>query len=88
MAWEGLMMSEQLKLIHVEDIHEKHWVGMPEFEMQDLTSHKKLIVHFESEEDFKAFEILIGQSIGKLPSCWYPEKAHRKASHLVYKYEC
>ena len=61
-------MSEQLKLIHVDDIYQKHWVGMPEFEMQDLTSHKKLIVHFESEEDFKAFEILIGQSIGKLSS--------------------
>jgi len=51
----------------------KEWQDMPEFEMEDLSSFRKIVVHFRNQEDIDKFAELIGQKITKAPSLWYPE---------------
>jgi len=52
----------------------EHWKGMPEFVQEDLTPHRTIYVHFESNEDVSAFSDLIGQTITPLTkTLWYPE---------------
>ena len=51
----------------------KEWQGMPEFEMEDLTSFRKIVVHFRSQKDIAEFAKLIKQKVTKAPSLWYPE---------------
>jgi len=66
----------------------KEWEGMPEFNQEDLTSDRKITVHFRNKEDFKEFEELMKQRITpKQKSLWYPHMPHRKASHLRYSDE-
>jgi hypothetical protein len=38
---------------------------MPEFEQEDDSPHRKLIVSFRNEEDFKMFSKLINQNLTK-----------------------
>ena len=57
-------------------------IGMPELLQEDLSSFRKIFVHFRSDEDVAAFAALIGQQITpKQPSLWYPEMHHRIASN-------
>jgi hypothetical protein len=77
--------KDQLNLFDVQKDWQTEWNEMPEFSMNDLTSHRKLIVHFRSDEDFKEFSELLKQRIGlKQPSIWYPEMPHRIASGHHY----
>ena len=58
-----------------DDNWEKHWRGMPEFEQDDNSPWKTLKVHFKSEEDYKEFSKLIGQSLSnKTKSTWHPKQ--------------
>lgn len=76
----GLMaMLEQLAakegLIPPNDPNAE-WQGMPEFEQEDLSAKKSLIVNFASLEDMAAFADLIGQPLTeKTQSVWYPPAA-------------
>jgi hypothetical protein len=66
-----------------ETIIDKEWQGMPEYNQNDLTSYKQIIVHFDCEEDIRAFEKLIGRKITtKTRSIWYPEA---KIGHFADK---
>jgi len=66
----------------------KEWQGMPEFHQEDLSSKRKIIVHFRSDEDVQTFSELVGQKITpKQPSLWFPYMPPRKASHLIYQDE-
>ena len=77
--------NDQLNLFETKADWELEWNGMPEFSMNDLTSHRKVIVHFRNNDDFKQFAELIKQRIGpKQPSIWYPEMPHRIASDHHY----
>ena len=61
----------------------KEWKNMPEFEMEDLTSEFKIIVHFENRKNMQEFSKLIGQEIhSTTKSIWYPEL---KVSHFMNK---
>ena len=60
------------------------WQGMPEFEMEDLSSFRKIIVHFRNQEDIDKFAELIGQKITKAPSLWYPEWKKRRYADKRY----
>lgn len=61
---------------------------MPEFEQQDLTSFRKIVVHFASAEDVAAFAELMAQAITpKQPSLWFPAQPRRLRAHLRYKDE-
>lgn len=64
---------------------EKEWKDMPEFIQEDLTSYRKIVVHFRNEKDVQEFAKLMNQKIGyKQPSIWYPYMSPRKHNHLIY----
>jgi hypothetical protein len=64
---------------------EEEWQGMPEFKQEDITSSRKIIVHFRNDEDFIKFSELMEQRIGpKQPSIWYPKMENRIASNMQY----
>jgi len=68
----------------------KEWKDMPEFVMEDLSSYKKVTVHFRNEEDFQEFCKLINQPLkknGMTISTWYPPMEPRRYSHLRYTNE-
>ena len=60
------------------------WQDMPEFEMEDLSSFRKIVVHFRNQEDIDKFAELIGQKITKAPSLWYPEWKKRRYADKRY----
>ncbi len=60
------------------------WKDMPEFEMEDLSSFRKIVVHFRNQEDIDKFAELIGQKITKAPSIWYPEWKKRRYADKRY----
>ena len=60
------------------------WQDMPEFEMEDLSSFRKIVVHFRNQEDIDKFAKLIGQKITKAPSLWYPEWEKRRYADKRY----
>ena len=41
----------------------EEYVDMPEFENEDITSWKKITVHFHSEEDYLEFARLVKQNL-------------------------
>ena len=64
---------------------EEEWKDMPEFIQDDLTSERKLIVHFRNNSDLIEFSKLIGQRITqKQKSIWFPEMKHRITSDKLY----
>ena len=64
---------------------EKEWKDMPEFIQEDLSSYRKIIVHFRNDEDVKKFSELVGQYISpKQPSLWYPQLDIMRYAHLRY----
>jgi hypothetical protein len=74
---------ENGKVVKSED-WKKEWQGMPEFEMEDLSSFRKIVVHFRNQEDIDKFAELIGQKITKAPSIWYPEWKKRRYADKRY----
>lgn len=50
-----------------------HWRGMPEFDQQDKTAFRSVVVHFKTREDLDAFAKLVDQPITeKTRFLWYP----------------
>lgn len=79
------MDSKNNDLITENDSWENHWVDMPEFKQEDLTSFRKIVVHFRNQEDIDKFSELIGQKItNRQPSLWFPEMKPRRYAHLRY----
>lgn len=69
----------------MSDRRSEHWVGMPEFIQRDLTSYRKVIVHFRSDEDVGKFSELIGQKITlRQKALWYPYMPPRRYAGLLY----
>ena len=60
-----------------EDIDfDKEWEGMPEYESKDLTSFRRIIVHFQSQDDVNDFAELIEQPITERAKyIWHPKAA-------------
>jgi len=68
-----------------EDIdYDKEWEGMPEFEQEDLTSMKSIIVHFANQGDIDTFSELVEQKITeKTRSIWFPKAEILKSMLIV-----
>lgn len=63
----------------------EEWKDMPEFHQEDLTSNRKIIVHFRNDEDVEKFAELMDQKITpKQKSLWYPYLAPIRYAHLRY----
>ena len=64
---------------------EEEWQDMPEFVHEDLTSYRRIIVHFRNEEDIQKFAELVGQKItSKTKSLWHPKLETRHFEHMRY----
>jgi hypothetical protein len=64
---------------------EAEWTGMPEFNNEDLTPKRQLIISFRNEDDIKVFANLIKQNItDKTKSLWYPEAIQEKQFDKLY----
>ena len=76
--------NNQESLFDIEEYNKwkEEWKDMPEFEHEDLTPIKSIIVHFETLEDMREFAKLVDQKITpKTQSLWYPEaKINRYAN--------
>jgi hypothetical protein len=60
------------------------WRGMPEFEQQDLSAWKSIIIHFDTAENLHNFSELIDQNLTeKTKSIWYPKKEREDLLSLV-----
>jgi len=74
-----------------EEIHESidamaEWVGMPDFEHEDQTAVRQIIVSFKSNQDAEEFAKLTGNTItDKTKSLWYPPAERKVAVDKVYK---
>ena len=64
---------------------EEEWEGMPEYSNDDMTSHRRLIVHFRNDEDVVEFTKLMKQNItDRTKSLWYPSLEKETFSDEVY----
>lgn len=65
---------------------DEEWKGMPEFDQKDKTSHRSVIVHFESDDDVTEFFSIIGQGhTDKTKSIWYPEQQNMDTESKRYE---
>lgn len=61
----------------LDDVNQwvSEWLGMPDFEQEDLTPLKSLTIHFSTEEALVSFAELVGQRLTmKTKSIWFPEE--------------
>ena len=84
--WDGKsrVSNEKYRKRFNEIFWKDEWQDMPEFEMEDLSSFRKIVVHFRNQEDIDKFAELIGQKITKAPSLWYPEWKKRRYADKRY----
>ena len=68
-----------------ENSWQKEWKEMPEFNQKDLTSDRKIVIHFRNKDDVKKFAELINQKITpKQSSLWFPYMPKIKYAHVRY----
>lgn len=82
---QSTFLQSMFELPNEEPEWKQHWHDMPEFEQNDNTPWKKLIVNFRSEEDYREFLKLIDQETlitNKTKSTWFPERDRTKNSLL------
>jgi hypothetical protein len=81
-------ISKQLNLFgHTDDreFWEKHWIGMPEYMMQNLEAKKQLKVNFLTDEHYEDFCKLIGQKLTpNTKSIWFPATNKVKSITKAY----
>jgi hypothetical protein len=64
--------------------YEEEWQGMPEFESEDLTPVKTILVHFCNLNDLKEFADITGNTITeKTKFIWFPQKARLDLINMV-----
>lgn len=62
------------------------WVGMPEFEHDDLDAKIKVTVNFAHDEDLVQFEEVIGQQVNHSTwSVWFPKAERLAAAGMGYE---
>ena len=84
--WDGKsrVSNEKYRKRFNEIFWKDEWQDMPEFKMEDLSSFRKIVVHFRNQEDIDKFAKLIGQKITKAPSLWYPGWKKRRYADKRY----
>jgi hypothetical protein len=83
-------MDDLLAQLEIDGLPERddpfaHWVGMPMFEQEDLSSQIQVIVHLRNEQDLLAFEALVRQHISRHTlSMWYPAESRLNQAEWEY----
>ena len=61
------------------------WVGMPEYDNNDMTAYKTLKLHFRNQKDIMLFAKLLNQKItSDTRSLWYPELKKESFTDMDY----
>ena len=61
------------------------WVGMPEYDNNDMTAYKTLKVHFRNQKDIMLFAKLLNQKItSDTKSLWYPSLTKETFTDMDY----
>ncbi len=85
--WDSQQISDwglDFKFLGDNNVAEE-WIGMPEFEQDNLNPKKQIIVSFATEADRESFSKLIGQKLTeKTKSIWYPEQEKDMVKDLQY----
>jgi len=80
----GFFEDDPSKLGVVTDPNEE-WKGMPEFNQQDKTSFRHIIVHFAKQEDVEKFFAKIEMSCtDETKSIWYPPQERMDTKNRLY----
>ncbi len=67
---------------------EEEWQDMPEFISEDIQPYQKIVVRFETKENYDEFAKLIGQNLtARTKSIWYPKLIHKDWQKLRYRDE-
>jgi len=78
--------QRQATLFDMPEWWEEHWQDMPEFQQDDQTAYKQVIVNFQTLEDMEQFAALLGQRLTlHTKSIWYPEV--KPADLLRFQYQ-
>lgn len=65
-----------------------HWIGMPEYDQQDLMPWQSIKVHFTCSRDRDAFAQLVGQRLTDLSQwIWYPKAERLDEASRRYRSE-
>jgi len=68
------LISKNENVVNGETDPEEEWADMPEFKQEDTQSFRKIIVHFQNNDDVATFFKLIKQEhTDKTKSIWFPE---------------
>ena len=71
-----------------ENDADEEWQGMPEFEQDDKSGFRKIIVHFNDQAGVDQFAALVGQKLSdKTRYMWFPEAELDKTANLRYESE-
>jgi len=63
-----------LERLEGENDPAEHWQGMPEFEQEDKTAFRSIVVHFKDQESVDAFTKLTSRTFTeKTRFMWFPE---------------
>ena len=74
LGFDGITLDNLITVGDEAGSAEDEWEGMPEFDQEDATSFKKVIVHFATEAHLQEFARIIGQSLTlKTQSVWHPK---------------
>ena len=83
-GFDGATLEKLMTQFYVEP--EDEWKGMPEFEMEDKTAFKSILIHFKEQESMDKFAEVIGQKLtDRTKMIWYPEMEIERAADKVYK---
>jgi hypothetical protein len=68
-----------------DDSHETEWRGMPEFNQEDNSAHRQIIISFEDDAGVEEFAKLINQNITKkTKSVWFPPREKNRVVDLFW----
>jgi len=82
---DGAIMNLALPVEEGQTNADEEWEGMPEFEQDDKTSFRHVIVHFENNDDLTEFFSIIGQNhTDKTKSIWFPEQENMDTESKRY----
>jgi len=79
--------DSQESLFDLEEFNKwkEEWKDMPEFDHEDLSPIKSIIVHFETLEDMRKFSKIVDQKLTpKTQSIWYPEAEINRYANKRY----
>jgi hypothetical protein len=64
---------------------ERHWQNMPEFNQQNKTATRQIIVSFDDEQAVREFARKLGIKLtAKTKSIWFPERQRNSVKELFW----